>query len=257
MDEAYTKTCNYAILSIVLIVAVIAVGANSNPVLAQVQPCTAQLGYPVMPSTYYGSNVPIVIPTSATCATNYGTQLYATGNAYDATSNIGLGSVSTVLQSVDGGTTFNGQLSFDLPSSTQGHTVQISVSIYNGQYGNLISSNSETIQVGAETQQIATTTVTQASPYPYPTQYTPPPTYLNETSYPDQASSFQQPSQQRPYRHQSQYQSRNHNNSLLGYVAIAAILAAVIIVTAGIVVYGRRGQQPAQVTWVPWLPPPR
>ena len=213
-----------------------------------------------MPVVYSNSNVPIVVPMSATCTTYYGSQLYATGNAYDATSNAGLGSVSTVLQSVNGGTTFNGQLGFNLPPSTQGHTVQISVSIYNSQYGNLITATSETIQVGTGSQQVSTTTVTQAYPYPYQNQY--PSQYPYQNPYPYQAPSYQYSSQQRPYRNQSQYPARNQNSSsLFGFVAIVAILAAVIIATAGLVVYGRR-QQPPPGTWLPppppatWLPPP-
>jgi hypothetical protein len=202
-----------------------------------------------MPTVYSYSNVPIVVPVSATCTTYYGSQLYATGNAYDATSNAGLGSVSTILQSVSGGTTFNGQLGFNLPPSTQGHTVQLSVSIYSGQYGSLLAAASETIQVGTGIQQVSTTTttVTQAYPYPYP----------NQNPYPYPAPSYQ-PSQQRPYRNESQYQILYRNNSFLlfDYIAIVAILAAVIIATAGLVVYGRR-QQPPPVSWIPPPPPPR
>jgi len=256
--QTYAKTRNYAILGIVLIIAILAVGANSNPVLAQAEPCTAVLSYPVMPTTYSYSNVPIVVPMSATCSTTFGNTLYASGNAYDATSNVGLGTVSSVLQSTDGGTTFNGQLGFNLPPTTQGHTVTISVSLYSSQYGDLIGATSETFQavIGnqqiQQVEQVVTATVTQAYPYqsPSPTQYTYP------TSYPYPTPSFQQPSQQQPYRHQSQFQTLNRNNSLLGYVAIAAILTAVVIATAGLVVYGRR-QQPPSITWVPAPPPPR
>jgi len=229
--------------------AIIAIGVNSSPVAAD--PCLAQLNYPVMSTVYSYSNVPLVVPVSATCTTYYGSQLYATGNAYDATSNTGLGSVSTVLQSVDGGSTFTGQLGFNLPPTTQGHTVQLSVSIYNGQYGNLITATSETIQVGTGTQQVTTTTVTQA--YPYQNQYLP----QNQNLY--STPSFQHVSRQpsRQYRNQVQYQTRNqYSSSLFGYVAIVAILAAVIIATAGLVAYGRKQQSPP-VTWIPPPPPPR
>ena len=217
-----------------------------------------------MPAVYSYSSVPMVVPMSATCTTNYGNQIYATGNAFDATSNVGLGTVSTVLQSVNGGTTYNGQLGFNLPPTTQGHTVTISVSIYSSQYGNLITATSETFQVVAGGQSVSTTTVTEAYQYPYQNQY--PTQYPYPTSYPYQSPGYQYPSGQypsgqRPYRNQSQYQYQyqyqNRNNStLLGYVAIAAILAAVIIATTGLVVYGRR-QQPPPVTWVPAPPPPR
>jgi len=256
--KAYAKARNLAILGIVLIIAITALGANSNPVSAQAQPCTAVLSYPVMPTTYSYSNVPIVVPMSATCSTTFGNTLYASGNAYDATSNVGLGTVSSVLQSTDGGITFNGQLGFNLPPTTQGHTVTISVSLYSSQYGDLIGATSETFQavIGnqqiQQVEQVVTATVTQAYPYqsPSPTQYTYP------TSYPYPTPSFQQPLQQHPYRHQSQFQTLNRNNSLLGYIAISAILAAVVIATVGVVMYGRRRQQPPSVTWVPAPPPP-
>ena len=243
-------------IAIVLIIAIIAIGANSNPVWADA--CTAQLSYPVMPAVYSYSNVPIVVPMSATCTTVYGNQLYVSGNAYDATSNVGLGSVNTVLQSADGGTTFSGQLGFNLPPTTQDHTVTISASIYASQYGSLITSTSETFQAVSGNQQVSTTTVTQY-PYQYPNQYPSqyPTQYPYQSAYPYQTPPYQQPSQQHPYRNQSQYQTLHQNNSsLLGYVAIAAILAAVIIATAGLVVYGRR-QQPPSITWVPPPPPPR
>jgi hypothetical protein len=51
---------------------------------------------------------------------------------------------------------YNGELSFSLPATTQGDTLQISVSIYNNQYGQLLTTTSETIQ---------------ATPTSYPTGY--------------------------------------------------------------------------------------
>ena len=254
MVQTFTKKRNYAILAIVLIIAIFAVGVNSGPVAAD--SCTAQLNYPIMPTAYTYSNIQIVVPMSATCTTNYGSQLYATGNAYDSTSNTGLGSVSTVLQSTDGGTTFNGQLGFNLPTSTQGHTVQLSVSIYNGQYGNQITATSETVQVGTGTQQQqVTTTVTQADPYQ--NEYLPQNQYpypaLSNQPYSSQQGSYQYRNQNRPVY--AQYQTYRNRSLLLDYIAIAAILAAVIIATAGLVVYGRR-RQPVPVTWIP-PPPPR
>ena len=264
MVQTFTKTRNYAILAIVLIVAIMAIGVNSSLVSADA--CTAQLNYPVMPTGYTYSNVPIAVPIMTTCTTNYGSQLYATGNAYDSTSNSGLGSVSTVLQSVNGGTTFNGQLNFNLPPSTQGHTVQLSVSI-NDQNGNQITATGETIQVGTgpQQQQVTTTTVTQADPYQ--NAYLPQNQYPYPTAYPapsNQPYSIQPLSQ--PYGNPNnsvyarpvyaQYQTYRNRSLLLDYIAIAAILAAVIIATAGLVVYGRR-RQPVPVTWIPPPPPPR
>ncbi|MGD0423751.1 MAG: hypothetical protein ABSA92_09880, partial [Candidatus Bathyarchaeia archaeon] len=81
MVQTFAKSRNYAILGIVLIIAIIAVGANSN--LVSADPCVAQLNYPVMPTGYSYSNIQVVVPMSATCSTYYGSQLYATGNAYD------------------------------------------------------------------------------------------------------------------------------------------------------------------------------
>ena len=252
MVQTFTKTRNYALLAIVLIIAIMAVGANSSPVAAD--PCIAQLNYPVMPTSYSYSTLPVSVPISATCTTYYGTQLYATGNAYDITSNTGLGTVSSALQSADGNT-FNGQLNFNLPSSTQGHTVQFSVSIYNNQYGNQITSTSETLQLGfgGGTPQVITTTVTQAYPYPAQNEY-----YPQNQPYPTPPASYPYSQPSHPYQNNSarvQYFSRNQQSSrLFDFVAIAAILAAVIIATAGLVVYGRR-QQP--VAWIPPPPPPR
>jgi len=258
MVQTFTKTRNYATLAIVLFIAIMAVGANSSLVAAD--PCIAQLNYPVMPTSYSYSNLPVSVPISATCTTYYGTQLYATGNAYDVTANTGLGTVSTALQSNDGGNTFNGQLTFNVPSSTQGHTIQFSVSIYNGQNGNQITSTSETLQLGfgGGSPQVITTTVTQAYPYPYQNEYYP----QNQSPYPNPASSYPYPQQQssHPNRNwndstRAQYLNRIQDSSrLFELVAIAAILAAVIIATAGLVVYGRR-QQP--VAWIPPPPPPR
>jgi len=236
------RTRNYAIMLLAVTIAIVAVSVNSN--LVSADPCLAQLNYPIMPVVYSYANVPIVVPVSATCTTYYGSQIYATGNAYDATSNVGLGSVSTVLQSVNGGTTFNGQLGFNLPPSTQGHSVQVSVSIYNSQYGNLITATSETFQVGSGVQQVSTTTVTEANPYPYP--------YPNQYPYPypSPSNQYPSPSYRRPYRRQPQTQSVD-TGALFDYVAIAAILAAVIIATAGLVVYGRK-----QPNWIPIQSPP-
>jgi hypothetical protein len=206
------------------------VGASSSLVWAD--PCTATLSYPVMPVVYSNSNVPIVVPISATCTTNY-SQLYATGNAYDATANTSLGSASTVLMSVNGGTEFNGQLGFNLPSSTEGHSIQISLSIYDSQSGNLITATSETVEVGTgvQEQQTVTTTVTQdQTPYTYPTAY----------PYQTPSSTFQfQPNQIPHHRSQALTQTYNTTN-ILDYVVIISILAAVIIATTGLVLVARR-----------------
>lgn len=226
------------------------VGASGSLVSAQIPgPCTATLSYPILPVEYSGSSVPIVVPISASCTTPYGSQLYATGSAYDATANTGLGSASTVLMSVNGGVEFNGQLGFNLPPTTQGDSVQISVSIYGSQGGNLLTATSETVEVGTGVQQVTTTTVTQdqypyanPSPTPYPSTYQP-----NQPRYQNYHSS------QTHYLSQSMAQQSN-NTSLFDYMVIIAIIASVIIVTAGLVLVARRPQQP---TWYPVPPPPR
>jgi len=244
--QTHAKIRNFAFLGFVLLIAVIAVGANSNIVAAQAQPCATVLSYPIMPATYSYSNVPIIVPLSASCTTTFGNTIYVSGNAYDVTSNVGLGTVNSVLQSTDGGNTFNGQLGFNLPPTAQGHTVTISVSLYANQYGSLISANSETFQAITGNQQIdqvATTTVTQ--PVPVPVQSTSPTTYPTQT-----------PPVQHAYRRHSEYQTLGRNNSLLDYVAIVAILVAVIIATAGLIAYGRRRQQPPAIAWVPAPPLP-
>jgi hypothetical protein len=202
---------------------------------------------------YTYSNVPIVVPISASCTTYYGSQLYATGTAYDMNVGAGLGSVSTVMDSVNGGTVFNGQLGFNLPPSTQGHSLQISVSIYNGQYGNLLTSATETIQVGNGTQQYVTTTVTQQAPYAYPYPSQPYQSYPAQSYQSPFQSAFQNLSRFQLFQRQALYQSqRSDNTTILSYIAIAAILAAVVIATAGLVVYGRRQQN-----WPTMQPPPR
>ena len=217
---------------------------TTNGTLVSADPCTATLSYPVIPVQYGNSNVPIVVPISASCSTYYGNQLYATGSAYDTTSNLNLGSTSTVLSSVNGGTQFNGQLGFNVSPTSPGDSVQISVSLYNGQYGNLLTATSETVQVGGElqqVQQVTTTTVTEnENPYYslYPTAY-PMPQQPNQSQY-------YQPQYQT--HHQSHYFSQalaqNSNNvNLFDYVVIIAILAAVVIATAGLVLVARR--QPA------------
>ena len=229
---------------------------TTNGALVFADPCTATLSYPVIPAQYSNSNAPIVVPISASCSTYYGNQLYATGSAYDTTSNANLGSASTVLSSVNGGTQFNGQLGFNVLPSSPGDPVQISVSIYNSQYGNLLTATSETVQVGGglqQVQQVTTTTVTEnANPYysPYPTAYPIP----------------QQPNQSQYYQYQPQYQNHHQthyfsqlfaqnssNTNLFDYVVIIAILAAVIIATVGLVLVARR-----QPTWPqPQQPMPR
>ena len=250
----------YVITLLLISATMLILSTSSGSVFAD--PCTATLSYPVMPAQYSNSNVPIEVPISASCSTYYGNQLYATGSAYDTTSNVNLGSASTVLSSVNGGTEFNGQLGFSLAPTSPGDSLQISVSLYDSPGGTLITTASETAQVGTAVQQvqpieqITTTTVTE-NPYytPYLAAYQP----------------SQQPNQLQYYQSQPQYQNQNQNHhqthyfsqffgrnssnaSLLDYAVMIAIISAVIVATAGLVLIARR-QQPA---WYPVAqPPPR
>ena len=231
------------------------VGASSGLAAAQVVgPCTAALSYPQIPVQYGNTNPAFVVPVSASCSTYFGSQLYATGSAYDTTSNIALGSTNTVLSSVNGAPQFNGQLGFSLPPTQQGDAVQISVSVYEGQGGNLLTTTSETVPVGTAVQPIqqvttVTSTVTQTQPYADPTPLTYQPYQLQP-----------QPQGQNYYssqtHHPSQYGARGNNSNLLDYAAIIAIIASVIVATVGLVLVGTRKQQ-QQPVWYPVPPPPR
>lgn len=260
----------------VYVIALLAISAtmlilSTNSPFVFADPCTATLSYPVIPAQYGNSNVPFVVPISASCTTYYGNQLYATGNAYDATTNTGLGSASTVLSSVNGGPEFNGQLGFSLLPTSPSDSVQISVSIYSSQGGNLITTTSETVQVGSGVQQASpivqqpapivqqTTTVTvtegpyqyaNPSPIAYPSPYEP-----NQSQY------YQvQPQQYQGHHSHSAYYfsqgfAQRSNGNLFDYVVIIAIIASVIIATVGLVLVARR-QQPPQPAWYAVPPPP-
>ena len=234
-------------------------GASSSLVSGQVaNPCTATLSYPAIPVQYGSSNVPFVVPVSASCATSYGTQLYAAGNAYDATSNTGLGTASAILSSVNGGTEFTGQLGFNQFQASPGDSIQISVSIYSSPGGNLVTTTGETVQAGTVAQQPvqlgqqeATTTVTEDGS-PYPTAY--PPNYQPNqywTQLQNHQQQFQGSSRVQTH-HLSQAFAQRSNTNFSDWVAIITIIAAVIIATAALLLVATRRRQP---TWYP-LPPP-
>ena len=246
------RTRIFTVILVAVAITIVAVGVNSNFVFAD--PCVASLSYPIMSLGYSYSNVPLAVPVSATCTTYYN-QLDAAGSAYDETSNIALGSVNAALQPVNEGTVFSGQLWFNLPLTTQGDLVQVSVTIYSDQYGSPITATGETFQVGSGgQQQIYTTTVTQAYAYPYQypspyqSQYPYPYPYPYPNMPPLNESSF-------PYHHHHhpwQSQTEGIDNGLLfDYVAVAAILGAVIITTAALLTFGRR-----RPNWIPFQPPP-
>jgi hypothetical protein len=199
--ETHAKTCNYAILGIVLIVAILAVGVNSSPVLAQ--PCTAQLGYPVTAAPqYYGSNVQVTVPVSATCSI-YTSQLYAVGTAYTGY-NSEVGTANTVLSAIYGNS-FSGQLQFSLPVSVQ--TVQFSVSIYNAQNGYYQQYyGSQPLAVTSETYVVSPTYQSYPSYPTYPTY----PTSPSYPSYPTYPSYQYYPSYNNYYRN-SGYHNYYHN----------------------------------------------
>ena len=233
----------------------IAVTANAPAAAQVVSPCTATISIAGIPAQYGNSNLPLVVPVSTSCTTYYGSQLYATGSAYDITSNTSLGSASTLLSSENGGTQYNGQLGFNVLPTSADDSVQINVSIYNNQGGNLITTTGETITAGTGVQQsvqtlqqVTTATVTEGQ-YPSPAAY--PSTY--------------QPSQSQYYQIQNQNHHQTHsfsqglayrsnNTNLLDYVVITAIIASVIIAIAGLVLATHRQRQP---TWYPWPPPPQ
>ena len=114
---------------------VVAIATNNSVAVAQ-QPCQLQLGEAnvSMQQYYYGGNLQLTLPVSASCSF-YAGQLYATGSAYDTTYGTNLGTTQTVLGSTYGGYGYTGQLSFTVPPSAQGHSVQFWVSIYGGQNG--------------------------------------------------------------------------------------------------------------------------
>ena len=248
------RLCMLTLLTVCMIMLIV----SSNSSLVWADPCTATLSYPTMPAVYSNSNAQIVVPVSASCTNNYGNQLYTTGSAYDTTTNTGLGSASTSLTSVNGGTEFNGQLTFNLPPIPQSDSIQLSVSIYDSQYGNLLTQIGEPFEVGAGVQvpqgiQVTTTTVTQ-NQYPpqYASQYPSPSAY--QTPYNQAPNPTSQPQYPSHHTSHAQYLSgtvTQSSNSIttLDYVVIIAIFAAVIIATASLVLVAAR-RQPS------WPPPP-
>ncbi|MGA2627552.1 MAG: hypothetical protein ABSF63_10930 [Candidatus Bathyarchaeia archaeon] len=203
MVETYANTRNYALLGIVLIIAIIAIGANSNPVWAQ--PCNAQLGYPVTAAPqYYGSSIQVTIPVSATCSI-YTSQLYVVGNAYTGY-NSNLGTANTVLYATYGNS-FSGQLQFTLPVSAQ--TVQFSVSIYNAQSGYYQQYyGGQPLAVASESYVISPTYQSYPSYPTYPTY----PTYPSYHSYPSYPSYHYHYYYNGGYYHYSGGYYNNNNN---------------------------------------------
>ncbi len=180
---------------------------TTSPNAVSANPCAVQLGFPIIPVVYANTIVTAVVPISATCSASYGNQLYANAKVYDLNAGTAADSANTILTSVNGGYTFTGQLDFNLPASTQGHWVQVSVSIFSNQAGNPLTTTGEAFQVNAGTVQVVTTTV------------------FPQTSI--------QPAPSAPERY-------SEPQSMFAYVAIAALVAVVIIVTVGLIVYSRK-----------------
>src|SRR5208282_1913907 len=143
------KKRNLVIFSLAFFLAAATFAATSSPVFAQTT-CIAQASYPAVSTPQYNSNIAVTVPVSTSCSYIVG-PLFAVGDAYDTTISTDLGTVSTGLSSVGGGS-YTGQLLFSLPTSTQGHTVQFSVSIYNnnnGQSGSPLATTSQSITIGS------------------------------------------------------------------------------------------------------------
>jgi hypothetical protein len=179
MEEKFARTCTYALLMAILAVSVVAIATNNTFALAQ--PCEAQLSSPSSSTQqYYGANFQITLPVSVSCSF-YPGQLYATGTAYDTTYNANIGTANTALSPTYGGNGFTGQLIFTLPTSTQSHSVEFSVSIYGTQtqyYGSsLLATTSSTFVVGPSYYQTYPTYPTYP---PYPSY----PSYPSSPSYP-------------------------------------------------------------------------
>ena len=140
------RTCSYAVVALALLLGAVMVAGSSSPVTAD--SCAAQLGSSSLSTAqYYSSSAQIVVPVSSTCSFSGG-QLYAVGSIYDVSTNSNLGSANTILTSVGGGNTFNGQLVFNIPPVAQGDDLQISASIYNSVVnGTLLTSATETVQL--------------------------------------------------------------------------------------------------------------
>lgn len=254
MDKISPKNRNYGILLLTLVIAIAGVGGTIN--LVSADPCIAQLSYPVMPTSYnYNSNIQVIVPVSATCAAVSG-QLYAVGDAYDTSVNTDIGSTSTLLTLVSGDT-FSGQLVYNLAPSSVGHNVQVSVSIYSGQYsnyaqnGSLLTSASETVQVtpanyqnapiqsGYPVQQPPSYNIFPNFPFLFHQQQTTVTAYVPQQVFPQQ-----------PFP-RAQFLNRQNNNWLMALVVVLIVISVIVAVAFALI--ATRNRQPQHQ---PWPPPP-
>src|SRR5208337_2884227 len=93
--------------SLVFFLAAAVFAASGSLVFAQT-PCIAQASYPVVSSAQYNSNIAATLPVSTSCSYTVG-PLFAVGDAYDTSISTDLGTVSTGLSLVGGGS-YSGQL---------------------------------------------------------------------------------------------------------------------------------------------------
>jgi len=177
------KMRNFAFTVTVMLFMTAAIATSNSQVFAQ-SPCVAQVNYPVI-SADYSPNIGMTVPVTATCS--YNGQLFAVGDAYDTTTNTDLGSANTGLSSTGGGS-FNGQLNFYLPTTVQGHTIQISVSIYNTAFGNNssppLATTSQSVTIDSSYNQDYQNTYGSCQPgYSYIGGNCYPPNYNNGSNY--------------------------------------------------------------------------
>jgi len=204
LEQKLAKTFTYALLVSLLAIGVLAVATGNSFVVAQ--PCQVQLGSPNVSNQYYyyGGNFQLTLPVSASCSF-YAGQLYATGSAFDTTYGTSVGNTQTVLSSTYGGYGYTGQLTFTLPTSASGHSIQFSVSVfgsqsgyYGGYYGtSLLAQTTSTFIVGPSYYQAYPSYPTYPTypSYPtpsYPTYPTSPayPSYTTYPSYPTYPSNY-------------------------------------------------------------------
>ncbi|MGA2783794.1 MAG: hypothetical protein ABSF09_03745, partial [Candidatus Bathyarchaeia archaeon] len=120
-----------------------AVAVGNSPVSAD--PCAVTLSPSATMTArnynYYNSYIGVILPISVTCSV-IGGQLYAVGDVTVTTAtsaNAHVGQANTVLVAAPGVATYTGQLTFSLPATVVGQTLQISVSIYNGVIGSYMA----------------------------------------------------------------------------------------------------------------------
>ena len=89
----------------------------------------------------------LVVPIVTKC-TFTSSQLYATGDLYDTSTNTDMGVTRTILAAPSGGNTYGGEIGYILSPIVQGHTLRITVSIYSDQqYASQLTTVTQTMQV--------------------------------------------------------------------------------------------------------------